>query len=175
MPTRITTTTHKEKDSNPKSPTPPQNQSETLNLQEHHHTKEKQVRSPRLRLIKGPAHLNPGDTKSAQPRSASSKSQTKPPKAPSTLHALGIVQLPIEDLRIIPPTRRIIDIEMPLNLPIDIDHRTIRTMIRDQNLNLRRPILLVGTARDTTPSAKEKTRQHCTHTHKRVMDPYVCG
>ena len=74
------------------------------------------------------------------------------------LHALGVVQLPVVNLRIIPAPRCIVDIEMPLHLAIDIDHRTIGTMVRNQDFNLRRPILLfrpAGNAASGTPSASQ--------------------
>lgn len=75
------------------------------------------------------------------------------PRSPSIgiLCALGIVQLHVVNLRIVPPSCHIVDIEMSLNLPIDIDHRTIWAMVRDQNLNLRRPILLFRPARNAAP------------------------
>ena len=136
------------------------------------------VRSPRLRLIKRPSPSQPRRPETGTAAIGFLKISDKTPTRPvqSTLHALGIVQLLIEDLRIIPPTRGIIDVEMPLNLPVDIDHRTIGTMVRDQNLNLRRPILLVGTAREATPSAKRETVSTAhTHAHTNVRDLYVCG
>ena len=87
-----------------------------------------------------------------------------PGSSPSrtTLHAIGIGQLLIINLRIVPAhprRRRIIDIKVSLHLPIDIDHRAIGAVVRDQNLDARRPSLHLWPARN---AAHEVTRQHRT-------------
>lgn len=89
---------------------------------------------------KGPAHLLP-ETRSG---TASQQDTLNPPSDPNSpiLRARGIIQLHIVNLRIVPTSRRIIDIEVALNLPIDRDHRTIGAVVRDEDFNLGRPILL---------------------------------
>ena len=77
-------------------------------------------------------------------------------KAPNPLHALRIIQLPIVNLRIIPSRRRVIDIKVSLDLPVDIDHRAIGAMVRDQDFNLRGPILLYRSAGNAVPGKKRK-------------------
>lgn len=76
----------------------------------------------------------------------------RPDNPPSgTLRALRIIHLHIVNLRIIPATWCVVDIEMSLDLPIDVDHRTTGAMVRNQNINLRRPILLIIAARNAAP------------------------
>ena len=61
-----------------------------------------------------------------------------------------------------------VDIEMSLNLPVDIDHRAIGAMVSDQNFNLRRPILLYRPARNAVPRKPLALQRHgivCAYTH----------
>ena len=62
-----------------------------------------------------------------------------------------------------------VDVEMSLDLPIDIDHRAIRAMVRDEDFNLRRPILLHRSAGNTVP--RKESRQSAL---RKVWDEYVC-
>ena len=86
-----------------------------------------------------------------------------------TLHALGIIQLLIVNLGIIPARRCLVNIEMSLDLPIDIDHRAIRAMVRDEDFNPRRPILLYRSAGNAVP--RKESRQSAL---RNVWDKYVC-
>lgn len=72
-----------------------------------------------------------------------------------TLHALGIVQLHIVNLGIIPASRTIVDVEMALDLPVDIEHRTIGAMVCYQNCNVGRSILFYGSAGNAAPGGKK--------------------
>ena len=77
-------------------------------------------------------------------------------KAPNPLHALRIIQLPVVNLRIIPSGRRLIDVKVSLDLPVDIDHRAIGAMVRDQDFDLRGPVLLYRSAGNAVPGKKRK-------------------
>ena len=49
-----------------------------------------------------------------------------------------------------------IDIKVSLDLPVDVDHRAIGAMVRDQDFNLRGPILLYRSAGHAVPGKKRK-------------------
>lgn len=119
------------------------------------HTERKTIRSLRLLTRQGPARLNPRDTNRHGQRAPVN------PRSPAsgTLSARGGVKLHVVNLRIVSATGRLVDIEMSLNLPVDIDHRAIGAVVRDQNLDLRRPVLLDVPAGDAAPEAVSSARR----------------
>ena len=144
-PTKKKRKEERKKDRNESSPKPPLDPDSFL---------EKQTR---------PASLKPGERSKfkrrgvfAQPGRTSLEPRGLEKKAPNPLHALRIIQLPVVNSRIIPSGRRVIDIKVSLDLPVDVDHRAIGAMVRDQDFNLRGPVLLYRSAGNAVPGKKRK-------------------